>query len=130
MAALCFIRGVQHGGDSICVVHLGEDPGVSGIESSTASVLNGTVPLLFAIILARFCVSRTEAVTGGKVVGLLPGCRCRVAVAPELGVAEILWIVALFCYFGGDFMLVIFGDLRTPLLTRECVNYRVTAAGR
>ncbi|MCO5190104.1 MAG: EamA family transporter [Anaerolineae bacterium] len=71
------------------------ESGVSGIESSTASVLNSTVPL-FTIILAGF-VFHTEAVTGGKVVGLLLGFAGVVLLfAPELERSEIAGLLPYF----------------------------------
>jgi drug/metabolite transporter (DMT)-like permease len=71
------------------------ESGANGIDSSTASVLNSTVPL-FTIILAGF-VFRTEAVTGGKILGLLLGFAGVVLLfAPELGRSEIAGLLPYF----------------------------------
>jgi drug/metabolite transporter (DMT)-like permease len=80
------------------------ESGANGVDSSVASVLNSTVPL-FTIVLAAF-VFHTEAITGGRLLGLITGFLGVVLLfAPTLGQSEassllpyFAILIATFCY--------------------------------
>jgi drug/metabolite transporter (DMT)-like permease len=80
------------------------ESGTNGVDSSVASVLNSTVPL-FTIVLAAW-VFHTEAITGGRVLGLLTGfLGVMLLFAPTLSRSQassllpyFAILVATFCY--------------------------------
>jgi drug/metabolite transporter (DMT)-like permease len=80
------------------------ESGINGVDSSVASVLNSTVPL-FTIVLAAF-VFHTEAITGGRILGLVTGFLGVVLLfAPSFSSREsssllpyFAILVATFCY--------------------------------